>query len=150
MTKTTKANIITDKGAMKVEFYDADAPGTVANFVKLSKEGFYDGLTFHRVIPNFVIQGGCPDGTGAGGPGYTIPCETNGNNQYHDRGVLSMAHAGKNTGGSQFFICHNRDNTKHLDGHHTCFGKVVEGLDVIDSIRAGDVIEKIEIIEDKP
>ena len=147
MTKTTKANIITGKGAMKVEFYDADAPGTVANFVKLSKEGFYNGLTFHRVIPNFVIQGGCPDGTGSGGPGYTIPCETDGNNQYHERGVLSMAHAGKNTGGSQFFVCHNRDNTKHLDGHHTCFGKVEEGLDVIDAIRAGDVIEKIEIIE---
>lgn len=147
MTKTTKANIVTEKGTMKVEFYDADAPGTVANFVKLSNEGFYNGLTFHRVIPNFVIQGGCPDGTGAGGPGYTIPCETDGNNQYHDRGVLSMAHAGKNTGGSQFFVCHNRENTKHLDGHHTCFGKVVEGLDVIDAIRAGDVIEKIEIIE---
>lgn len=147
MTKTTKANIITEKGVMKVELYDADAPGTVANFVKLSKEGFYNGLTFHRVIPNFVIQGGCPDGTGASGPGYTIPCETDGNNQYHDRGVLSMAHAGKNTGGSQFFICHNRENTKHLDGHHTCFGRVVEGLDVIDAIRAGDVIEKIEIIE---
>lgn len=147
MTKTTKANIITEKGVMKVELYDADAPGTVANFVKLSKEGFYNGLTFHRVIPNFVIQGGCPDGTGAGGPGYTIPCETDGNNQYHDRGVLSMAHAGKNTGGSQFFICHNRENTKHLDGHHTCFGRVVEGLDVIDAIRAGDVIKKIEIIE---
>ncbi|MBW6534785.1 MAG: peptidylprolyl isomerase [Mariniphaga sp.] len=147
MTKTTKANIITEKGTMKVEFYDADTPETVANFVKLSKEGFYNGLTFHRVIPNFVIQGGCPDGTGAGGPGYTIPCETDGNNQYHDRGVLSMAHAGKNTGGSQFFVCHNRENTKHLDGHHTCFGKVVEGLEVIDAIRAGDVIEKIEIIE---
>ena len=144
---TTKANIIAEKGVMKVELYDADAPGTVANFVKLSNEGFYNGLTFHRVIPNFVIQGGCPDGTGAGGPGYTIQCETDGNNQYHDRGVLSMAHAGKNTGGSQFFVCHNRDNTKHLDGHHTCFGKVVEGLNVIDAIRAGDVIEKIEIIE---
>jgi peptidyl-prolyl cis-trans isomerase B (cyclophilin B) len=147
MTKTTKANISTEKGIMTVEFYDADAPGTVDNFVKLSKEGFYDGLTFHRVIPNFVIQGGCPDGTGAGGPGYTIPCETDGEKQYHERGVLSMAHAGKNTGGSQFFICHNRENTKHLDGHHTCFGKVIEGLDVIDAIRAGDVIEKIEIIE---
>lgn len=147
MTQTTKASIHTAKGTMNVELYTDDAPGTVANFVKLSKEGFYDGLTFHRVIPNFVIQGGCPDGTGAGGPGYTIPCETSGNKQYHDRGVLSMAHAGKNTGGSQFFICHNRENTKHLDGHHTCFGKVVEGLEVIDAIRAGDVIEKIEIFE---
>lgn len=147
MTQTIKASIHTAKGTMNVELYNDDAPGTVANFVKLSKEGFYDGLTFHRVIPNFVIQGGCPDGTGAGGPGYTIPCETSGNKQYHDRGVLSMAHAGKNTGGSQFFICHNRENTKHLDGHHTCFGKVVEGLEVIDAIRAGDVIEKIEIFE---
>jgi peptidyl-prolyl cis-trans isomerase B (cyclophilin B) len=143
------AEIHTEKGVMKVNLYDADAPGTVANFVKLSKEGFYDGLTFHRVIPGFVIQGGCPDGTGAGGPGYTISCETSGNNQYRDRGVLSMAHAGKNTGGSQFFICHNRENTKHLDGHHTCFGKVVEGLEVVDAIRAGDVIEKVIIREEE-
>ena len=148
MTPTITATIHTAKGAMKIDFYDADAPGTVANFVKLANDGFYDGLNFHRVIPNFVIQGGCPDGTGAGGPGYSIPCETSGNNQFHDRGVLSMAHAGKNTGGSQFFICHNRENTKHLDRHHTCFGKVVEGLEVIDAIRAGDVIEKIEIIEE--
>jgi peptidyl-prolyl cis-trans isomerase B (cyclophilin B) len=147
MTQTTKAEIHTEKGVMKANLYDADAPGTVANFVKLSKEGFYNGLTFHRVIPDFVIQGGCPDGTGAGGPGYSIPCETDGNNQYHDRGVLSMAHAGRNTGGSQFFICHNRPNTKHLDGHHTCFGKVVEGLEVIDAIRTGDAIEKIIIHE---
>ncbi len=147
MTQVTKGIISTEKGAMKVEFYDADAPGTVANFVKLAKDGFYDGLTFHRVIPGFVIQGGCPDGTGAGGPGYSIPCETDGENQYHDRGVLSMAHAGKDTGGSQFFICHNRENTQHLDGHHTCFGKVTEGLEVVDAIRAGDIIEKIEILE---
>jgi peptidyl-prolyl cis-trans isomerase B (cyclophilin B) len=143
----TKAAIHTAKGVMKVGFYDDDAPGTVDNFVKLSESGFYNGLTFHRVIPGFVIQGGCPDGTGAGGPGYTIKCETDGEKQYHDRGVLSMAHAGKDTGGSQFFICHNRENTKHLDGHHTCFGKVVEGLDVIDKIRPGDVIEKVEITE---
>ncbi len=141
----TKGTIYTDKGNMLVEFYDDDAPNTVANFVKLSKEGFYDGLTFHRVIPNFVIQGGCPIGNGAGGPGYSIDCETSGGNQYHDRGVLSMAHAGKNTGGSQFFICHSRDQTAHLDGVHTCFGKVVEGLDVIDDIRMGDKIIKIEI-----
>ncbi len=148
MTKTTRGVIHTVKGDLKVVFYDADAPGTVANFVKLAKSGFYDGLTFHRVIPGFVIQGGCPNGTGAGGPGYSIPCETSGGNQFHDRGVLSMAHAGKNTGGSQFFVCHNRENTKHLDRHHTCFGKVVEGLEVIDAIRAGDVIEKIEITEE--
>lgn len=143
-----KAEIHTSKGVMKVNFYEEDAPGTVENFVKLSKDGFYDGLTFHRVIPNFVIQGGCPDGTGAGGPGYTIKCELNGNNQYHDRGVLSMAHAGRDTGGSQFFICHNRQNTAHLDRKHTCFGKVYEGLDVIDDILAGDEIEKIIIIEE--
>ena len=143
----TKAAIHTAKGVMKVDFYDDDAPGTVENFVKLSESGFYDGLTFHRVIPDFVMQGGCPDGTGAGGPGYTIDCETDGEKQYHDRGVLSMAHAGKNTGGSQFFICLTRENTKHLDGHHTCFGKVTDGLDVIDEIRPGDVIEKVKITE---
>jgi len=141
----TKAKMTTDKGVMSIEFYDEDAPGTVANFVKLSKEGFYDGLTFHRVIPDFVIQGGCPHGTGTGGPGYKIDCETSGGNQYHDRGVLSMAHAGKNTGGSQFFICHSRNNTSHLDGVHTCFGKVVDGLEVIDAIKAGDHIQKVEI-----
>ncbi|MEG1607007.1 MAG: peptidylprolyl isomerase [Mucinivorans sp.] len=141
------AIIDTAKGIMKVEFYEADAPGTVANFCKLAESGFYDGLTFHRVIPNFVIQGGCPYGTGSGGPGYTIKCETSGGNQHHDRGVLSMAHAGKDTGGSQFFICHSRDNTAHLDGVHTCFGRVVDGLEVIDAIVAGDKINKITITE---
>jgi peptidyl-prolyl cis-trans isomerase B (cyclophilin B) len=141
------AEIKTRKGLMKVEFYEKDAPNTVANFVKLAKSGFYNGLTFHRVIPNFVIQGGCPDGTGAGGPGYTIKCELDGGNQYHDRGVLSMAHAGRNTGGSQFFICHNRQNTQHLDRNHTCFGKVIDGIDVIDAIRGGDVIESISVVE---
>jgi len=143
-----KAEIKTEKGVMKLNFFEKDAPNTVANFVKLSKAGFYDGLTFHRVIPDFVIQGGCPDGTGAGGPGYSIDCELNGDNQYHDRGVLSMAHAGRNTGGSQFFVCHSRTNTSHLDRNHTCFGKVYEGLEVIDAIKAGDKIEKITIIED--
>ena len=142
-----KAEIYTAKGVMKLDFYENDAPNTVANFVKLAKSGYYDGLNFHRVIPNFVIQGGCPDGTGAGGPGYSIDCETKGDNQYHDRGVLSMAHAGPNTGGSQFFVCHSRQNTAHLDGVHTCFAKVYEGLDVIDDIRGGDKIEKILIIE---
>lgn len=141
------AEIITAKGTMKVEFYEKDAPNTVQNFVDLSKKGFYDGLTFHRVIPNFVIQGGCPVGNGSGGPGYKIKCELEGENQYHDRGVLSMAHAGRNTGGSQFFICHSRDNTAHLDRNHTCFGKVVEGLDVIDAIKPGDKIEKIVVTE---
>ena len=142
------AEIVTGKGTMKVEFFEEDAPNTVDNFVKLSKDGFYDGLTFHRVIPNFVIQGGCPNGTGAGGPGYTIDCELDGDTQYHDRGVLSMAHAGRNTGGSQFFICHSRDNTAHLDRNHTVFGKVVEGLDVIDDIRQGDKVEKITVSEE--
>jgi len=141
----TTGTIFTEKGDMKIEFYDTDAPETVQNFVKLSKEGFYDGLTFHRVIPNFVIQGGCPDGNGMGGPGYSIKCETTGGNQHHDRGVLSMAHAGKDTGGSQFFICHSRTNTAHLDGVHTCFGKVTEGLDNIDKIIGGDKIIKIVI-----
>lgn len=141
------AEIITAKGTMKVEFYEKDAPNTVQNFVDLSKKGFYDGLTFHRVIPNFVIQGGCPVGNGSGGPGYKIKCELEGENQHHERGVLSMAHAGRNTGGSQFFICHSRDNTAHLDRNHTCFGKVVEGLDVIDAIKPGDKIEKIVITE---
>ena len=132
---------------MKAELYEKETPVTVNNFVKLSKDGFYDGLTFHRVIPNFVIQGGCPQGTGRGGPGYTIPCEVTAEKQFHDRGVLSMAHAGRNTGGSQFFICHSRTQTAHLDGNHTCFGKVFEGLEVIDAIRPGDKIEKIVIVD---
>jgi peptidyl-prolyl cis-trans isomerase B (cyclophilin B) len=149
-----KAIIRTEKGDMQVSFYEADAPNTVANFVKLAKEGFYDGVSFHRVIPDFVIQGGCPNSkegasgmAGTGGPGYQIDCELKGDNQYHDRGVLSMAHAGRNTGGSQFFICHSRNNTSHLDRNHTCFGKVTEGLDVIDDIREGDRISTIEIID---
>jgi peptidyl-prolyl cis-trans isomerase B (cyclophilin B) len=153
--KMSKAEIYTSKGVMKVSFYDQDAPGTVANFHKLAKSGFYDGLTFHRVIPDFVIQGGCPNSRagatgmpGTGGPGYKIPCETDGENQYHDRGVLSMAHAGRNTGGSQFFVCHSRRQTSHLDRKHTCFGKVYEGLEVIDAIRQGDLIEKIVITEE--
>jgi peptidyl-prolyl cis-trans isomerase B (cyclophilin B) len=143
----SKATIRTAKGDMSVEFFEKDAPGTVANFIKLSKDGFYDGLTFHRVIPDFVIQGGCPKGDGTGGPGYSIDCELDGANQYHDRGVLSMAHAGRNTGGSQFFICHSRKNTAHLDRNHTVFGKVVEGLDVIDKIEQGDEIKEIVVTE---
>ncbi|MFT2011130.1 peptidylprolyl isomerase [Pontibacter sp. 13R65] len=149
------AEIHTAKGVMKVEFYENDAPKTVQNFVDLANKGFYDGLTFHRVIPDFVIQGGCPNSregakgiAGTGGPGYKIDCELTGENQYHDRGVLSMAHAGRNTGGSQFFIVHSRKNTAHLDRNHTCFGKVVEGLDVIDQIKANDKIEKIVVNEE--
>lgn len=142
-----KAEIHTRKGVMKIEFFEEDAPKAVANFTDLAERGFYDGLTFHRVIPDFVIQGGCPKGDGTGGPGYHIDCELDGDNQYHDRGVLSMAHAGRNTGGSQFFICHSRANTAHLDRNHTVFGKVVEGLDVIDDIRQGDTMEKVVITE---
>lgn len=144
----SKAIIKTEKGDMTVEFYDKDAPETVANFLKLAKSGFYDGVTFHRVISDFVIQGGDPTGTGAGGPGYSIKCELDGENQYHDRGVLSMAHAGRDTGGSQFFICHSRNNTAHLDRNHTCFGKVIENVDVVDDIRQGDKITGIEVVED--
>ncbi len=150
-----KAEIRTEKGNMLVELYEKDAPKTVENFVKLAKDGYYDELTFHRVIPNFVIQGGCPNSKpgasgmpGTGGPGYQIDCETSGENQHHEKGVLSMAHAGKNTGGSQFFVCHNRDNTQHLDGVHTVFGKVVEGLDIIDQIKAGDTIKTIAVVEE--
>lgn len=141
----TTGEIHTDKGVMKIELYDQDTPITVANFVKLAKSGYYDGLKFHRVIPDFMIQGGCPDGTGAGGPGYSIKCETKNPSQRHDRGVLSMAHRGKDTGGSQFFICHSRKNTSHLDGVHTCFGKVTEGIEIVDQIRQGDKIQKIVI-----
>ncbi len=145
MNKT--AEIHTAKGVMKIEFFENDAPNTVANFTKLAQSGFYNGLTFHRVLPDFVIQGGCPNGIGNGGPGYKIDCELTGENQHHDKGVLSMAHAGRNTGGSQFFICHSRTNTAHLDRNHTCFGKVIEGLEVIDAIRQGDVMEKVIINE---
>lgn len=149
------AKITTDAGVMKAEFYFDDAPNTVANFIKLAEEGFYDGLRFHRVIPDFVVQGGCPFSrnlgdprVGTGGPGYKINCELTGNNQYHDRGVLSMAHAGRNTGGSQFFICLNRENTQHLDRQHTCFGRITEGIDVIDKIRQGCLIKEIKIVEE--
>ena len=141
-----KGKINTDKGTMLVEFYEKDAPNTVKNFVKLTNEGFYKDLNFHRVIPGFVAQGGCPNGNGAGGPGYQIDCELNGDNQYHDKGVLSMAHAGRNTGGSQFFLVHDRKTTQHLDKNHTCFGKVVEGLDIIDKIKQGDKFT-VEIVE---
>jgi peptidyl-prolyl cis-trans isomerase B (cyclophilin B) len=147
------AVIKTSKGDMKVEFYAEDAPETVSNFIKLSKKGYFDGLKWHRVLPDFVIQGGCPNTRegengmpGTGGPGYQIDCELDGSNQFHDRGVLSMAHAGANTGGSQFFVCHSRNNTSHLDGVHTCFGKVIEGLDVIDEIVEGDSIEEILVL----
>jgi len=146
------AKINTSKGSMTVELYDDATPIAVSNFVKLAEEGFYDGVNFHRVIPNFMIQGGCPNSRegstgmpGTGGPGYNIDCEVDAEKQHHERGVLSMAHAGRNTGGSQFFICHSRDNTAHLDGNHTCFGKVIEGDEVIDQIAQGDQITSITI-----
>jgi cyclophilin family peptidyl-prolyl cis-trans isomerase len=141
----SKVKISTSKGDMVAELYD-ETPITTNNFKSLIEKKFYDGLNFHRVIPNFVVQGGCPNGVGNGGPGYTIECEVTAPKQFHDKGILSMAHAGRNTGGSQFFICHNRQGTQHLDGNHTCFGKVVEGLDVIDQIQQGDKINSIEVI----
>lgn len=136
----TKAIMETDKGTINIEFFDQDAPNTVANFVKLAKDGFYDGLNFHRVIPNFVIQGGCPKGTGTGGPGYTIKCEINPNK--HEAGSLSMAHAGKDTGGSQFFVCHSPQ--PHLDGVHTVFGQTAD-MAVVNAIKAGDKIKSVTI-----
>jgi peptidyl-prolyl cis-trans isomerase B (cyclophilin B) len=153
--KFMKAIISTNKGEMHAELFAAAAPNTVANFVKLAQDGFYNGLKWHRVLTDFVIQGGCPNTRegasgmpGTGGQGYQIDCETSGESQYHDRGVLSMAHAGRNTGGSQFFVCHSRNNTAHLDGVHTVFGKVYEGLDVLDAIRQGDSIDSITIVEE--
>ena len=146
------AIIFTSKGDMTVELYENETPVTVENFVKLIKSEFYDGLSFHRVLPDFVIQGGCPNTRegesgmpGTGGPGYSISCEVNAEKQHHDTGVLSMAHSGRDTGGSQFFICHSRNNTAHLDGNHTCFGIVTQGLDVINQIEQGDKINSIKI-----
>jgi cyclophilin family peptidyl-prolyl cis-trans isomerase len=134
---TSEGKIITDYGTMHFELYDEETPQTVKNFVSLAKKGFYADLNFHRVIPGFVTQGGCPHGNGSGGPGYTIPCETDAPKQYHTKGTLSMAHAGKDTGGSQFFIVHDRAATQHLDGLHTCFGKITKGIDIIEKIPQG-------------
>jgi len=140
-----KGTIILEKNdaIVELELFEKDAPGTVANFKKLANEGFYNGLTFHRVIPGFVAQGGCPNGTGTGGPGYTIKCETVGNPNKHVVGALSMAHAGKDTGGSQFFICY--DSFPHLDGVHTVFGQVTAGIDAVFNIKQGDKIKAINI-----
>lgn len=140
----TKVKIATAKGDLIAELYDNETPKTVENFLGLVDKGFYNGLNFHRVIPGFVSQGGCPNKNGTGGPGYTIKCEVNGERQFHDRGVLSMAHAGRDTGGSQFFICHTRQATQHLDRNHTCFGKIVDGLDLLDNIQQGDEIVTID------
>ncbi|MCT7949756.1 peptidylprolyl isomerase [Ancylothrix sp. C2] len=136
----TRAIMETAKGTIHLELFDKDAPNTVKNFVELAEKGFYDGLNFHRVIPNFMIQGGCPLGTGTGGPGYKIKCEINPNK--HLAGSLSMAHAGRDTGGSQFFICHAPQ--KHLDGVHTVFGKT-EDMNVVNAIRQGDKIVSVKI-----
>lgn len=139
-----KAQITMENGNLiEIELFDQEAPGTVGNFEKLASEGFYNGLSFHRVIPGFVAQGGCPHGTGTGGPGYTIKCETKGNPHKHLRGALSMAHAGKDTGGSQFFICY--DSFPHLDGVHTVFGRVTSGMEHVDAIKQGDKMSKVVV-----
>jgi len=140
----------TNRGTLILELFNDDAINTVKNFVTLAQKDYYNGLTFHRVIPNFVIQGGDPTGTGSGGPGYAIPCETHGHKQKHDVGALSMAHAGRDTGGSQFFIVLTREQTKHLDGKHTVFGQVTEGLDILPQIQAGDKMLKVEVLEVDP
>lgn len=134
-----------DGKKLSIEFFPEEAPNTVNNFKKLANEGFYNGLTFHRVIPGFVAQGGCPNGNGTGGPGYTIDCETDGNPHRHEKGSLSMAHAGKNTGGSQFFVV--LAPQPHLDGVHTVFGRIVDGLDVIDDIQRDDVMKEVSVSE---
>ncbi|MFS1518084.1 peptidylprolyl isomerase [Bacillus sp. SCS-151] len=141
-----KGYILMNSGE-KIEFelYPNEAPNTVENFEKLANEGFYNGLTFHRVIPGFVSQGGCPQGTGTGGPGYTIKCETEGNPHKHVPGAFSMAHAGRDTGGSQFFIVHEAQ--PHLDGVHTVFGQVTSGLDTVLNMKNGDVMKTVEVFD---
>ncbi|MBN2416513.1 peptidylprolyl isomerase [bacterium] len=143
--KTYTAEIETDKGTITIELYAGEAPLTVNNFVFLAREGYYDGLTFHRVISNFVIQGGDPTGTGMGGPGYTFRDEFDGNPHTHGTGSLSMANAGPNTNGSQFFITHAPQ--PHLNGRHTVFGQVTSGQDVVDAIEQGDVMQAVRIVE---
>ena len=149
-----QATIETNRGTITAELYEQDAPGTVANFEKLANDGFYDGVKFHRVIPEFVVQGGDPLSRdlpagdrriGSGGPGYTIKCETAGNPRTHQAGALSMAHAGKDTGGSQFFIVLSEPNTRHLDGVHTVFGKVTDGMDVVKQIQPNDVMNTVRV-----
>ncbi len=134
--------IKTNRGTMRLELFEKDVPNTVHNFTGLIQKGYYDGLTFHRVIQNFMIQGGCPHGTGSGGPGYTIACEIGPNK--HQRGSLSMAHRGRDTGGSQFFICHSPQS--HLDGKHTVFGKLIDGFDVLDAIQQGDRMQEVKVV----
>ncbi|HIW34423.1 MAG TPA: peptidylprolyl isomerase [Candidatus Paenibacillus intestinavium] len=142
MAKQAKIKLA-EGGEVVIDLFDQDAPNTVANFEKLATDGFYNGLTYHRVIPGFVAQGGCPDGRGSGGPGYTINCEINPNK--HERGALAMAHAGRNTGGSQFYICYQAQ--PHLDGQHTVFGKVVSGMELVDALSNGSKMETVEVYE---
>ncbi|WP_416827077.1 peptidylprolyl isomerase [Ectobacillus polymachus] len=142
-----KGYILMENGQkIEMEFFPGEAPGTVANFEKLANDGFYNGVTFHRVIPGFVSQGGDPTGTGAGGPGYTIKCETKGNPHRHGAGALSMAHAGRDTGGSQFFIVHAPQ--PHLDGVHTVFGQVTSGMDTVLAMKNGDVMKEVKVWEE--
>jgi peptidyl-prolyl cis-trans isomerase B (cyclophilin B) len=139
-----QANIkLANGGEIKIELFEKDAPNTVANFEKLANEGFYNGLVFHRVIPGFMAQGGCPTGSGTGGPGYQINCEINPNK--HERGTLAMAHAGRNTGGSQFYICYNPQ--PHLDGQHTEIVKLLERFDLVDQFKGRDIMETVEVVE---
>jgi peptidyl-prolyl cis-trans isomerase B (cyclophilin B) len=151
---TKHATFETNRGTIVAELYDKDAPGTVANFEKLANSGFYDGVKFHRVVPNFVVQGGDPQSRdlpvgdpriGSGGPGYTIKCETKGNPRTHEVGALSMAHAGKDTGGSQFFMVLDEGSTRHLNGKHTVFGKITQGLDVMRQIKQNDHMTKVRV-----
>ncbi|TFF92663.1 peptidylprolyl isomerase [Candidatus Thorarchaeota archaeon] len=146
----TKIKIQTNKGDIVAELWSDDAINTVKNFTTLVQKGYYDGLKFHRVVPDFVIQGGDPKGDGTGGPGYAIPCETNGHRQKHENGSFSMAHAGRDTGGSQFFVVLNAENCKHLNGRHTVFGKTIEGFDVVQKIQEGDTMLKAEVLELDP
>lgn len=141
-----KAIIEMDKGSVVIELFENETPITVANFEKLITEGFYNGVSFHRVIKGFMAQGGCPNGTGTGGPGYSIPCETKGNPHTHVRGALSMAHRGPNTGGSQFFIVY--EPQAHLNGIHTVFGQVISGMEIIDEVNQGDVMNKVTVVEE--
>jgi peptidyl-prolyl cis-trans isomerase B (cyclophilin B) len=144
--KTYLTKMETSKGLIELELYPEYAPKTVNNYVFLAREGYYDGIKFHRVISNFMIQGGDPTGTGSGGPGYKFEDEVLGNPLKHDSKVISMANAGPNTNGSQFFITHSPQ--AHLDGKHTVFGRVVKGAEVVDSIRQGDEMLKVEISEE--
>lgn len=140
---TYRVSMETNRGDIELELYPEHAPKTVNNFVFLAQEGFYDGVPFHRVIPDFVIQGGDPTGTGTGGPGYRFEDETRGNPLKHETGAISMANAGPDTNGSQFFITHSPQ--PHLDGRHTVFGKVVDGQEVVDAIRAGDRMKQVTV-----